>query len=142
MTEFKRIFLDTAPLIYFLNENSQWHNVLVEIFNSLVNNGGKLITSAITCEEYMVHPYRYEDVSAINAFWNFIDKGNVALLKVDSDIAVEAAKIRAEYIHFKPMDALQLAAAICSGCDVFLTNDKQLKQFDKISCVTVDEWSD
>ncbi len=37
------------------------------------------------------------------------------------------------------MDALQLAAACLSKCDLFLTNDKQLKQFKDINCVTVDE---
>ena len=40
---------------------------------------------------------------------------------------------------FKSMDALQLAAATLTGCDLFLTNDKQLKQFADIRCITVDE---
>ena len=141
MTEIKRIFLDTAPLIYFLNQDSPFHNSLIQIFNSLTDDGGKLITSAITCEEFLVYPYRINDQSAIKAFWTFINEGNINVLKIDTDIATEAAKIRAEYKHFKTMDALQLAAAICSGCDLFLTNDKQLRQFDKISCKTIEEWS-
>ncbi len=37
------------------------------------------------------------------------------------------------------MDALQLAAASLAGCDLFLTNDKQLKQFGEIKCITVGE---
>lgn len=37
------------------------------------------------------------------------------------------------------MDALQLAVACQSKCDLFLTNDKQLKQFKEITCITVDE---
>ena len=40
---------------------------------------------------------------------------------------------------FKTMDALQLSTACISGCDLFLTNDKQLKQFKEITCITVDE---
>ena len=48
--------------------------------------------------------------------------------------------IRAEYGYFKAMDALQLASACIHGCDLFLTNDKQLKQFKEIPCVTVEEW--
>lgn len=56
-------------------------------------------------------------------------------------IAEKAAQIRVEYRDFKAMDALQLAAAICTGCDTFLTNDKQLKQFTGLHCVTVEEWS-
>ncbi len=37
------------------------------------------------------------------------------------------------------MDALQLATACLTGCDLFLTNDKQLKQFKEMKCVMVDE---
>ena len=37
------------------------------------------------------------------------------------------------------MDAIQLATACIMGCDLFLTNDKQLKQFKEIKCIVVDE---
>ena len=42
----------------------------------------------------------------------------------------------APLIYF--MDALQLASACVYGCDVFLTNDKQLCQFTELRCVTLD----
>ena len=51
----------------------------------------------------------------------------------------KAAQIRAEYKGFKAMDALQIATACLSGCDLFLTNDKQLKQFKEVKCITVAE---
>ena len=141
MNVYKRIFLDTSPLIYFLDENSMFKPNMDKIFYEILNQGSTLITSTITVEEFLVYPYRKEDFTAIQGFHNFIKDKKISVLKIDVNIAVEAAKIRAEYQHFKSMDALQLAAAICSGCDLFLTNDKQLKQFDKISCVTVAEWS-
>ena len=138
---YKRIFLDTSPLIYFLDENSMFKPNMDKIFYKILNQGSTLITSTITVEEFLVYPYRKEDFTAIQGFHNFIKDKKISVLKIDVNIAVEAAKIRAEYRHFKSMDSLQLAAAICSGCDLFLTNDKQLKQFDKISCMTVAEWS-
>ena len=141
MNVYKRIFLDTSPLIYFLDENSMFKPNMDKIFYEILNQGSTLITSTITVEEFLVYPYRKEDFTAIQGFHNFIKDKKISVLKIDVNIAVEAAKIRAEYRHFKSMDALQLAAAICSGCDLFLTNDKQLKQFDKISCMTVAEWS-
>jgi predicted nucleic acid-binding protein len=39
-----------------------------------------------------------------------------------------AALIRATH-HFKPMDSLQLAAAVEHGANVFLTNDARLSSF-------------
>ena len=61
------------------------------------------------------------------------------LYPITKEIALNAADIRAEY-GFKTMDSLQLAVACMEGCQVFLTNDKQLRRFGEISCVTVEEW--
>ena len=60
-------------------------------------------------------------------------------MEINQEIAKKAAQIRAEYKGFKAMDALQLAAACLSGCDLFLTNDKQLRQFKEMKCITVEE---
>ena len=141
MNNFKRIFLDTSPLIYFLDANSPFKARMDKIFFEILSKKISFITSAITFEEFLVFPYRNKNLVAIQGFKKFIDDNKIPVLKIDTDIATEAAKIRAEYKHFKTMDALQLAAAICSGCDLFLTNDKQLRQFDKISCKTIEEWS-
>ena len=54
---------------------------------------------------------------------------------------MKSAQIRAKYKSFKSMDSLQLACAIMSGCDVFLTNDRQLRQITEIQCILLDEWS-
>lgn len=64
---------------------------------------------------------------------------DIEIKSIDRAIADKAAQIRAEYKGFKSMDALQLATACLSGCDLFLTNDKQLRQFKEIKCITVDE---
>ena len=72
-------------------------------------------------------------------FEKLLNTLGVSVTEINIDIAKKAAKIRAEYKMFKSMDALQLAAATLTGCDLFLTNDKQLKQFADIRCITVDE---
>lgn len=64
---------------------------------------------------------------------------DIEIKSIDKTIAEKAAQIRAEYKFFKTMDALQLATACLSECDLFLTNDKQLKQFKEINCITVVE---
>ena len=38
------------------------------------------------------------------------------------------------------MDTLKLATACINGCDLFLINDKQLRQFKEMKCIIVDEW--
>ena len=59
---------------------------------------------------------------------------------ITEEITEKAAQIRADYVSFKAMDALQLAAAVLTGCDIFLTNDKQLCQFTELRVVVIDDW--
>ena len=75
----------------------------------------------------------------IRAFDRFIEEAAVEIIGIDRTIAMEAARIRAKYPFFKTMDSLQLAAALSCGCDLFLTNDKQLRQFDELPCLTLED---
>lgn len=136
----KKIFLDTSPLIYFLSGDSIFQPQMKKILLSIKDQVEEVVTSTVTCSEYLVYPYRQKDEKSVMALYKFLKNINVKIIEVDMKTAVKAAKIRAEYPHIKLPDALQLAAATLSGCDVFLTNDKQLKQFGEIECVTVEEW--
>lgn len=137
MNGYKRIFLDTSPIVYYLECN--------EMFYAKVKNFWKeheysdYVTSAVTVTEYLTYPYQKHNEKQINAFYNFVDGMDIEIIEISKAIAEKAAQIRAEYTSFRTMDALQLASACLSGCDLFLTNDKQLKQFREIICVTVDE---
>lgn len=84
-------------------------------------------------------PYRKQENQRIAVFRNFMQAIGIDIIAIDEVAADRAARIRAEYKGFKAMDALQLAAACISGSDLFLTNDKQLRQFKDIQVVTVDE---
>ena len=99
-----------------------------------------MVSSVIVCEEYLVYPYRQKNFPLIETFWEMVKENNITLYQINQSDAVKAAKIRAEYKFFKPLDSLQLAIACQHGCDLFLTNGKQLKQFTEINCVTVEEW--
>lgn len=137
MSGYRRIFLDTSPIVYYLECN--------EVFYTKVKNFWKEheysddMTSAVTVTEYLTYPYQKHNEKQINAFYTFMDGMEIEIREIDRAIAEKAARIRAEYTSFKTMDALQLATACLSGCDLFLTNDKQLKQFREIACVTVEE---
>ena len=140
MTGYKKIFLDTAPLIYFLDADEHFGEKVRRIFEDIFQSDKQMVTSVITCEEYLVFPYKTGNKENVDAFRDFISECSIPLCPIDAETANRAAKIRAEYKDFKAMDALQLASACTQGCDLFLTNDKQLRQFKELLCVTVDEW--
>ena len=140
MTGYNKVFLDTTPLIYFLDNDDNFGDKTKSIFEEILNNEATILSSVITCSEYLVYPYRTDNQEKIDVFFEFINVCEIDLIPISVDIAKTAAKIRAEYKDFKAMDSLQLAVAILSGCDIFLTNDKQLRQFTELKVVTVEEW--
>ena len=132
MTDYKKAFVDTAPFIYFIEKdenNPQYYDKVKKFFSNGYEADKKFVTSVITMEEYFVFPYR-------NKLYSTTD---MEIVEVNQEIAKKAAQIRAEYKGFKAMDAIQLAVACLTKCDLFLTNDKQLRQFKEIKCITVDE---
>ena len=142
MIDYKKAFVDTAPFIYFIEKNennSQYYDKVKNFFMNGYESNKEFVTSVITMEEYFVFPYRTNNRSYIDMFNRLVATTNMEITEISQEIAKKAAKIRAEYKYFKAMDALQLAVACYEGCDLFLTNDKQLRQFKEIKCITVDE---
>ena len=138
MTEFNRIFIDTAPIIYFLENDVNYGTIAEHIFLELIASNKQMVTSVITLEEYLVPVYRNESKKLETLFFSFFSDCNMDVIHITEEIAIQAAKIRSKYRHFKAMDALQLSTAYVSGCDLFLTNDKQLLQFQEVKCVSID----
>lgn len=142
MTDFKNAFIDTASFIYFIEKdanNPQYYEKVKSFFRNGYENGTEFVTSVITMEEYYVFPYRNKNDLLIQMFTKLVKTMDMEIVEINQEIAKKAAQIRAEYKGFKAMDALQLAVATLSNCDLFITNDKQLRQFQEITCKTVDE---
>lgn len=60
------------------------------------------------------------------------------LASISAAIGTRAAQIRADF-GFRTPDALQLATAVVRDCDIFLTNDQQLMQYDHVETVLVSD---
>ncbi len=93
----------------------------------------------VTVEEYLVFPYSSGKLEYMDNFKKFIEYMKIEVISIDFRIAEQGAKIRGRYKNFKAMDALQIAAAIASECDMFFTNDKQLRQEKELPCMTMDD---
>lgn len=141
MTDFKRVFIDTAPIIYFLENSSLYMESMEKFFTRCVKENIQIVTSTLTVEEYLVLPYSNEKMEYVDNFKRFIKYMNVEVMDIDSTIAEEGAKIRGRYKNFKAMDALQIATAVVKKCDMFFTNDKQLQQEKELPCMTMEDIS-
>lgn len=132
-----KIFFDTAPLIYLLDNSPLYFNKMID-FVSNCDRSTKFYTSVITDLEYKVIPQRTNDIERIEIYENFLKRLKFKKNNIDSKIINIAIGIRSKYSGIKGLDSLQIASAINSRCDIFLTNDKQLLQVSEIKSLLVD----
>ncbi len=57
----KNLGLDTAPIIYFVEKNPQYDELVTEVFRRIDNSMLVGITSVITFTEVLVQPIRRDD---------------------------------------------------------------------------------
>lgn len=109
MTDSKRIFLDTSPLIYYLQPNDLYYSIMKSFWGKY--SEWDYITSAFTVTEYLTYPFQKGDSKMVQDFYSFLWDMHIRIKNINREIAEKAAKIRAEYKGFKAMDSLQLATA-------------------------------
>ena len=139
MTEYSSVYLDTAPIIYALDGVEPYTQNVQSFLFSNFENDCIFSTSSITNTEYLVFPYRKSDFQKITEYERFKSILGIKSVPADDIITKKAAEIRSKYNGIKGMDSIHIATAIKSGCDVFLTNDKQLKQISEIQVLLVSE---
>ena len=137
MTDSKKVFFDTAPFIYYLENDGDFKVKVKKVIAD--NEEADFVTSTVTVGEYLTGAFKNEDKSRVSDFRGMISDYDFEVTPISWDIAEEAARIRAKFKGFKMMDSLQFATAKLTGCDLFVTNDFQLKQYEDIEVLVVDE---
>lgn len=134
-----RLFLDTAPVIYLVEKNPAYLDVVTAIFTAIDNGQITAVTSPVTLAECLVHPLRLNLPQLQQSFIDVVVSGsNTTFVNLDQSVGQRAARLRADY-NVRLPDALQLAAAINNGCDAFLTNDALLKRVIGIQILVMDD---
>ena len=135
----QRLFLDTAPVIYFVEKNPVYVALVRPVFGQIDSGELQAVTSPITLAECLIHPYRFHRPATAERFREVIVSGrNITFAPTTQSIADKASRLRASYNIALP-DALQLATAIIEECDVFLTNDPMLKRVTEVGILLLDE---
>lgn len=135
----KSVFIDTAPLIYFLEGHEPFASMAHNFFAAAQISGMELFTSTVTDAEILVHPYRNGDLQKVKQYREVLGSLNINKILIDEVVADTAALIRAKYPSIKGLDAMQIAACINSRCDTFLTNDKQLLQVSEVNATLLEK---
>ena len=133
------VFLDTAPLIYFIEGNSEFQGKLEKLFKRNDENHFKFITSSITLLEVLVKPIKEGQEKIIKHYKTILTNADgIDIFEITIPIAVKAAELRAKY-NIRTPDALQIATSILYQSDYFLTNDLRLKNISELKLLTISE---
>ncbi len=134
-----KIFFDTAPFIYLVENHPKYGQIVNDYIMEAIGNNASLVTSILSLAEFGVIPERNNRQDLIGDFEHLIGSAAIEVLLLDRQCAIISYKLRAKYPALKSLDSLQLAAAINAGCDYFFTNDYKLKRIPEIKMLIVDE---
>ncbi len=136
-----RLFLDSAPVIYYIEEDTRYFALIDAIFD-LISDGSIMgVTSPVTLAECLLRPYRLGQTQLQQGFIELItdnDKLEFVPL-VDEDIAIQAAQIRGRY-NLQLPDAFQIAVALAAGCEALLTNDATFRRVTELRVLVLDDF--
>lgn len=94
MIDYKKVFVDTAPFIYFIEKdvnNPVYYDKVKNFIKNGYDNGRDFITSVITLEEYFVFPYRNNNNLLIEMFNRLVVTTNIDIIEINQEIAKKAA---------------------------------------------------
>lgn len=136
----KTIFLDTAPIIYFIEGHPEFADVVQIAIEQLEQGNLQGVISPVTVAECLANPFKNQDQQLQQDFADFLLRHKSIILKgTDMKISLKTAQLQANY-NLKLPDALQIATAIIIGCDSFLTNDKRLSRVSELQILVVSDF--
>ena len=142
-TDSQRLFestaLDTSLFIYLIERHPVYADVVRPIFAAANRGECRLVTSAVTLLEVLIVPYRLRKPDVAVAYEDLLMRSRgVEMIDIDTGQLRVAAELRANF-GLKTPDALQIAAALTTGCSSFITNDKRLPEIPGLSIVQLSQ---
>ena len=133
--------LDTAVFIYFIEEHPRFLPVVAPVFSAVASRRLPAITSGVTLLETLVIPYRSGNTAVAARYEALLTKSQgIRFMELDRSLLRSAAQLRALFSIRTP-DALQLAAALSGGCNVYLTNDRSLPRIPGLAILQVSDYA-
>lgn len=134
--------LDTTPVIYFIEENPRYIDLVRPFFEALDRGEFTVVTSVVTLLEVLVHPLRYGDDTLAEQYRRILlGAAGLRTIALTAYVAEEASRVRAHYGVRTP-DAIQVATVRQEGAAFFLTNDTRLPSVPGLTMLVLDELKD
>ena len=134
-----KLGIDTSPIIYFVQSHPTYDVVVSAIFQQIAAGNIEATTSVLTLTEILSWPIQQGNTQLLAQYRTLLTTSpHFTLVPIDAAVAETAAHLRSKY-RLRTPDAIQISAALTTGCQAFLTNDKDLRRVTDLHIVVVDE---
>lgn len=126
--------------IYHFELNKSYGEIVKQLFLQLQKNRLIAVTSTITIAEILSFEKLQEDRILFEETKNKLRQTpNLEIIPVDEAISEIAAILKYKYSIALP-DAIQVATAVGSGQEAFITNDRSLQKIKEIKAIILDDF--
>ena len=133
-----KVYVDTAVLIYTLEVNTDYFDLLKPLWIMFHAGEIELISSELIMMEVLVLPLRNNNKSLISDYEQLLLNSAMQLIPIDQFVLRQAANLRGNN-RLKTPDAIHAATAMAVNCDLFTTNDKGFRNVPSLSVVILSE---
>jgi predicted nucleic acid-binding protein len=139
LPDYARIYIDTSVVIYTIEVNPNYWQLLQPLWQKFQAGQIELIASELILMESLVIPLRQSNANLIDTYEQLLLSSVLQLIPISQTILREAARLRATTPSLRTPDAIHIATASTLGCTQFLTNDRQLSVVTSLPIVILDE---
>ena len=131
--------LDTTPLIYFIEENPTYLEIVRPFFEAMDRGDFRVVTSVVTLLEVLVRPFRLGEMRLAQQYRDILlNAEGLTTIALSQEIAERASRLRAVH-NLRTPDAIQVATAIQAGSSSLLTNDARLASLPSLQVLVLDK---
>ncbi|HXP90023.1 MAG TPA: PIN domain-containing protein, partial [Fibrobacteria bacterium] len=118
------VVVDTAPVIYLLEDNSRYLSRFLPLFRAAERREVRILITPITVAEVLAGPIKARKEALASRYEHALREGlGWQVADLTADLACQAARLRIRY-RLKLPDAFQLAAALVHSCEALVTHDR------------------
>lgn len=134
-----RLAFDTTPIIYFIEANPTYDNLVSNLFSRVAAGEIEGWTSVISLSEVLVQPIVSGRNDLQQRYREFLLRSsNFHTVPISAAVADAAARIRATY-GLRIPDAIQIAFAVDVGCQAIVCNDHSMRRVTELEILILDD---
>ncbi len=134
-----KLFLDACTIIYLIESQEYLGQKTRLLVTEALQNKAQLIISRLSFLECRIFPLKTKNYELLSRYNDFFRLPSLQLIDLTEDVINLATDLRANYpSSLRTPDALQIACALKSNTDKFLTGDKKLLSIQEIELLLID----